>query len=344
MTNRKNTKRIIEHDSFIGNNKKKQSSPIIGIVGLGYVGLPVAVGFAEKYDVIGFDVNQSKIEELNRHIDRTSEVSNDELKKASIDFTSEEKKLKECNYIIVAVPTPISSTKEPDLSYLENASAIIGRNLTPDTVIVYESTVYPGTTEEVCIPILERDSNLTAGDDFHVGYSPERINPGDKAHTFKSNNKVISAQNTHALNKIYRIYQNVLSAKVFKASSIKVAEASKIIENAQRDINIAFMNELSLIFNNLDIDTHEVLQAANTKWNFLHFTPGLVGGHCIGVDPYYLIYKSKLAGYTPSLLSSARAINDDMPAYVVESLLRLIAINKLNIQDIRVTVLGVCFI
>jgi len=343
MTNRKNTKRIIEHDSFIGKDKKKENSPIIGVVGLGYVGLPVAVGFSDNYDVVGFDVNKSKIEELTRHIDRTSEVSSDQLKKASIDFTSEEKKLKKCNYIIVAVPTPITLSKEPDLTYLKSASTIIGRNLTSDTIIVYESTVYPGTTEEVCIPVLEKYSTLTAGIDFHVGYSPERINPGDKTHTFKSNNKVVSAQNEYALEKISDIYQNVLCAEVFKASSIKVAEASKIIENTQRDINIAFMNELSLIFNKLDIDTHEVLQAANTKWNFFPFTPGLVGGHCIGVDPYYLIYKSKLAGYTPSLLSSARAINDDMPAYVVASLLQLVAVNKLNLQDLRITVLGITF-
>ncbi|HLR41532.1 MAG TPA: nucleotide sugar dehydrogenase, partial [Virgibacillus sp.] len=276
MTNRNSAKRIVEHDSFIGKDKKKENSPIIGVVGLGYVGLPVAVGFAEKYDVIGFDVNQSKIEELNGHIDHTGEVSKDELKRVSIDFTSEEKKLKKCNYIIVAVPTPITLTKEPDLAYLKSASTIIGRNLTPDTVIVYESTVYPGTTEEVCIPVLEKYSTLTAGVDFHVGYSPERINPGDKTHTFKSNNKVISAQNEHALEKIADVYQNVLSAEIFKALSIKVAEASKIIENTQRDINIAFMNELSLIFNKLNIDTHEVLQAANTKWNFFPFTPGLV--------------------------------------------------------------------
>lgn len=344
MTNKKNTKHMNSHDSLIGKDSmKKANSPTIGIVGLGYVGLPVAIGFADKYNVIGFDVNKSKIDSFKKHVDTTGEFSSTELKEASINFTTEERRLSECSYIIVAVPTPITLTKEPDLTYLESASTIIGKNLTSDTIIVYESTVYPGTTEEICIPILEAYSNLTAGIDFHVGYSPERINPGDKEHTFKSNNKVISAQNDHALEKMCEVYRNVLSAEIYKAPSIKVAEASKIIENTQRDVNIALMNELSLIFDKLDIDTHEVIHAANTKWNFFPFTPGLVGGHCIGIDPYYLIYKSKLEGYNPAFLSSARAINDYIPEYVVQSLLNLIIAHKLNLQDIRITVLGITF-
>ena len=322
---------------------KQKKAHVIGVVGLGYVGLPVAVGFAEKYSVIGFDINKKRINSLKNHTDSTQELSNSELKEAAIEFTSEENRLGECSFIIVAVPTPITVTKEPDLTYLETASAIIGRNLKPHTIVVYESTVYPGTTEEVCIPILETHSNLKAGIDFHVGYSPERINPGDKEHTFKRNKKVISGQNEHALEMIYETYQNVLSKSVYKAPSMKVAEASKIIENTQRDVNIALMNELSLIFDKLSIDTYEVLQAANTKWNFFPFTPGLVGGHCIGIDPYYLIYKSKMAGYNPHLLSSAREINDYMPEYIVQSLLSLIISHKLNLHDICVTVLGITF-
>lgn len=342
MTNRKNKKHVEEIDSFLEEDKNRNKQTI-GIVGLGYVGLPVAVGFAKAYHVIGFDVNQHKLEALQKNVDHTGEFSTEELKDADIHFTSKEQELCTCRYIIVTVPTPITSTNEPDLTFLKQASVMIGRNLTPGTIIVYESTVYPGTTEEICIPVLETDSNLKAGVDFHVGYSPERINPGDKEHTFTGNNKVISAQNAYALEKIASLYQSVLHAKLFKASSMKVAEACKIIENAQRDINIAFMNELSLIFNKLDIDTYEVLEAANTKWNFLPFTPGLVGGHCISVDPYYLIYKAKLAGYSSTFLSAARAINDDMPAYVVQSLLQLIIMRKLNVQNIRITVLGITF-
>lgn len=342
MTNKENMKCVENCDSFIGEDKDR-NKPIIGVVGLGYVGLPVAIGFAEKYHVIGFDVNHNKVTALRKNIDHTGEFTSKELQSAAIHFTFEEKELRACSLIIVAVPTPITPANEPDLMYLNQASETIGRNLTPETMIVYESTVYPGTTEEVCIPVLEAASSLKAGTHFHVGYSPERINPGDKEHTFQRNKKVIAAQNKHALEKIAAIYQNVLYTKLFRASSIKVAEASKIVENTQRDINIAFMNELSLIFNKLDIDTYEVLEAANTKWNFFPFTPGLVGGHCIGVDPYYLIYKSKLAGYSPDFLSSARAINDDMPAYVVQSLLQLIVTHRLNVQNIRVTILGITF-
>lgn len=315
----------------------------IGIVGLGYVGLPVAVGFSEKYKVVGFDIDQQKINLLNNHVDPTGQIPSGDLKKAGIEFVYNEEKLRECNFIIVAVPTPITSTKEPDLSYLEEASAIIGRNLSPQTIIVYESTVYPGTTEDVCIPILEKYSELKSGVDFFVGYSPERINPGDKEHTFHTIPKVVSGQNNHTLEKIFKMYHSVIDAGIYKASSIKVAEASKIVENTQRDINIAFMNELSLIFDRLNIDTYDVLAASKTKWNFIPLSPGLVGGHCIGVDTYYLMHKSKLEGYYPSFLSEARKINDFMPEYIVKSLLQLMMSHKLNVQEVLITVLGITF-
>lgn len=322
---------------------EKNASPIIGIVGLGYVGLPVAAGFASKYSVIGFDINKHRIDALKEHIDSTGELSKHELRKAAIEFTTEEHQLRKCKFIIVAVPTPITANKEPDLKHLKNASAMIGKNLTEQTMIVYESTVYPGATEEICIPILESNSHLKAGVDFHVGYSPERINPGDKEHTFKRNIKVISAQNQFALDKISDIYQSVLSEQVYQAPSIKVAEAAKVVENTQRDVNIALMNELAQIFDKLHIDTYEVLQAAKTKWNFFPFTPGLVGGHCIGIDPFYLIYQSKMAGYHPQLLSTAREINDHMPEYIVYSLLKYITSHQLNMHDLCITVLGITF-
>lgn len=315
----------------------------IGVIGLGYVGLPVAIAFAETYQVIGVDTNTNKINLLNRGIDPNGELSKAELENKSIEYVSQPHKLRECTHIIVAVPTPINDLNEPDLTILENASKSLGKSLSRDTTVIYESTVYPGTTEEVCIPLLETYSGLTAGVDIEVGYSPERINPGDYEHTFKKNPKVIAGQTTHALENIYDLYKSVLEAEIHKAPSIKVAEAAKIIENTQRDVNIAFMNELTLIFKKLEIDTEAVLQAAGTKWNFLPFSPGLVGGHCIGIDPYYLIYKSKLEGYTPTFISAARTLNDSMPAYVVRSLLNLVMLQKLTIQDIRITMLGITF-
>lgn len=315
----------------------------IGVVGLGYVGLPVAVGFSEKYSVVGFDIDQKKIDLLNNNVDPGGQISSEDLRKAGIEFVCEEEKLKECRFIIVAVPTPITATKEPDLSYLEEASAIIGRNLAPQTIVVYESTVYPGTTEDVCIPILEEYSNLKSGADFFVGYSPERINPGDKNHTFKTIPKVVSGQNKYALEKISELYNEVIDADIYKAPSIKVAEASKIVENTQRDINIALMNELSLIFNRLNIDTYEVLAASKTKWNFIPLSPGLVGGHCIGVDTHYLIHKSKLEGFDPSFLSEARKTNDYMPEYIIQSLMQLMISHKINVQEALITILGITF-
>ncbi|TDL30590.1 nucleotide sugar dehydrogenase [Jeotgalibacillus sp. S-D1] len=322
------------------NNEEKI---VIGMVGLGYVGLPVALGFSKKYSVIGYDVSPKRVQTLSNFEDYTGEVTGEQLKNSGIVFTTDEKKLNQCSFIIVAVPTPISTSKEPDLTYLKNASAVIGKNLSKDAVVVYESTVYPGATEEVCIPILEAHSGLQAGKDFFVGYSPERINPGDKEHTFEVVNKVVSAQDEKTLEKVYQLYQSVITAQVVKASTIKVAEASKILENTQRDINIALMNEVSLIFNKLGIDTFAAIEAASSKWNFIPFHPGLVGGHCIGVDPYYLIHKSKAAGYIPHFLSAAREINDFMPEYIVTSLLKEAVLQKKNPNDLVITVMGVTF-
>lgn len=315
----------------------------IGIVGLGYVGLPVAVGFSKKYDVIGFDINKDKIESLNRNNDPTGQFSEQTLKKASIEFVSDAEALRKCNFIIVTVPTPITKSKEPDLTYLKRASFTIGENLSRETTIIYESTVFPGTTEDICIPILEETANMTAGVDFYVGYSPERINPGDREHTFQTTTKIVSGQNDEILNRIFLLYKSVINADIYKAPSIQVAEAAKLIENVQRDINIAFMNELTLIFHKLNIETYEVLEAAKTKWNFIPMSPGLVGGHCIGIDPYYLIYKSKEKGYNPKFLTIAREINDFMPEYIIQSLLKLIVLHKFDVENIRITVLGTAF-
>lgn len=322
---------------------QKTQAQTVGVVGLGYVGLPIAVAFTKKYNVIGFDTNEQKIQSLTKHADPTGELSAETLKDASIHFTSTPADLAHCDYIIVAVPTPITQTNVPDLTSLVEASTMIGKYLSSGTVIIYESTVYPGATEDVCIPILEAYSFLTAGLDFYVGYSPERMNPGDEEHTFEQNNKVVSGQNEKTLEKVTKLYENVIKGDIHQAPSMAVAEASKIVENTQRDINIAFMNELSVIFNALDLDTNEVLKAAGTKWNFLPFTPGLVGGHCIGVDPYYLMYKSQKGGYHPAFLASAREMNDSIPQYIVQQFLYLIAKHAYNLKDFHVTVLGVTF-
>lgn len=344
-----NEKHMTKAGQFIANYVRESnddhsnSKPTVGVVGLGYVGLPVAVGFSKKYRVIGFDIDKNKINDLQHNNDPTAEVSKEELMKANIQFTNKEEILKKCDFIIVAVPTPITANHEPNLTYIEHASEIIGRQLQPYTIVVYESTVFPGTTESVCIPILEEQSNLIAGVDFHVGYSPERLNPGDRQHTFEKNSKIVSGQNEFSLHKIYELYQNVLEADVYKAPSIQVAEAAKIVENAQRDINIAFMNELAITFNHLNINTKEVLKAASTKWNFQPYSPGLVGGHCIGVDSYYLIHRATCSGYLPALLSEARKINDYMPLYIVNSLNEIVSRLKLNRSELTVTVLGVAF-
>lgn len=315
----------------------------IGVVGLGYVGLPVAVAFGENQLVIGFDINLDRIAALQRGIDYTGEVSVQELKQANIQFTANPEKLKECDFIIVAVPTPIDYAKQPDLTPLIRASETVGRNLNPGAIVVYESTVYPGTTEEVCIPILEEHSRLQSGKDFFVGYSPERINPGDKQHTFKNIVKVVSGQNEDTLSIIADVYGAVVEAGVYRAPSIKVAEAAKVIENTQRDLNIALMNELAIIFDRLGIDTSEVLAAAGTKWNFLGFKPGLVGGHCIGVDPYYLTYKAESIGYHPQVILAGRRINDGMGKFVATSLVKQMILKGIPIQGSRVIILGMTF-
>ncbi|MGX1982296.1 UDP-N-acetyl-D-galactosamine dehydrogenase [Thermolongibacillus altinsuensis] len=315
----------------------------IAVVGLGYVGLPVAVAFGKKRRVIGFDINQNRINTLKQGIDYTNEVESEDLLEANIDFTNDPSKLREADFIIVAVPTPITETKQPDLTPLIKACETVGSNLQKGTIVVYESTVYPGATEEVCVPVLEKASGLKAGVDFFVGYSPERINPGDKEHTFTKITKVVSGQNDEVLEIIASVYGSVVEAGVYRASSIKVAEAAKVIENTQRDLNIALMNELAIIFDKLGIDTAEVLQAAGTKWNFIPFTPGLVGGHCIGVDPYYLTYKAESVGYHPEVILAGRRINDNMGKFIATSLVKQMIHKNMPIQGARVTVLGLTF-
>ncbi|WP_224773485.1 nucleotide sugar dehydrogenase [Metabacillus idriensis] len=314
----------------------------IGVVGLGYVGLPAAIAFSEKFPVIGFDISSKRVNSLKQHVDYTGEVSKKVLNRANILFTEDPVMLKECGFIIVTVPTPIDLFKRPDLSCLISASEIIGNQLQKGTTVIYESTVYPGATEEICIPILEKKSGLKSGEDFFVGYSPERINPGDKEHTFKSITKVISAQNKEAMYTIAKLYRTAVD-KVYIAPSIKVAEASKIIENIQRDINIALMNELAMLFHELEIDTSEVLRTANTKWNFLQFTPGLVGGHCIGVDPYYLTSKAENMGYHPEMILTGRKVNEGLSQFIVSSLLKLMTQAGISIEGSRVTILGFTF-
>ncbi|MFC3883546.1 nucleotide sugar dehydrogenase [Bacillus songklensis] len=314
----------------------------IGVVGLGYVGLPVALSLSNKFPVVGFDINPKRIQTLKENIDYTGEVSKEELKRAPISYTENPKELEECNFIIVTVPTPIDDTKRPDLKPLISASKTVGDHLQKGTIVVYESTVYPGATEEVCIPILEKQSGLKAGADFFVGYSPERINPGDKEHTFQNIVKVVSGQDEKTKEAIAEIYGSVVN-EVYQAPSIKVAEASKVIENTQRDLNIALMNELAIIFERMGLDTAEVLKAAGTKWNFLRFSPGLVGGHCIGVDPYYLTFKAESIGYHPEVILAGRRINDTMGQFVVLALLKLMIQKGTAVQGSVVTVLGLTF-
>ena len=315
----------------------------ISLVGLGYVGMPIAVAFSKKVKVVGFDVNKEKIELYKSGVDPTKEVGDEAIKNCTVEFTADETKLREAKFHIVAVPTPVNSDHTPDLTPVEGASEILGRNLTKGSVVVYESTVYPGVTEEICVPILERESGLICGEDFKIGYSPERINPGDKVHRLESIVKIVSGMDEETLDTVAKVYELVVEAGVHRAESIKVAEAAKVIENSQRDINIAFMNELSIIFHKLGIDTKSVLEAAGTKWNFLKFAPGLVGGHCIGVDPYYLTYKAEQIGYHSQVILSGRRINDDMGSYVVQSLVKLLARSGSTIKDAKVAVLGFTF-
>lgn len=315
----------------------------ISLVGLGYVGMPIAVAFAKKINVIGFDLNESKIELYKQGTDPTKEVGDDAIKQTAVEFTADETKLREAKFHIVAVPTPVNDDHTPDLTPVKGASEILGRNLTKGSVVVFESTVYPGVTEEICVPILEQESGLKCGVDFKIGYSPERINPGDKVHRLETITKIVSGMDEETLDVVAKVYELVVEAGVHKAESIKVAEAAKVIENSQRDINIAFMNELSIIFNKMGIDTQAVLKAAGTKWNFLNFYPGLVGGHCIGVDPYYLTYKAEELGYHSRIILAGRRINDDMGKYVAENLVKnLIAADK-PVKNAKVTILGFTF-
>ena len=316
---------------------------VVSVIGLGYVGLPVAVAMSEKFKTYGFDVKESRVEELSRNTDSTKEVTTEELKNANIVFTSDIQKAKEANFHIVAVPTPIDESKRPDLTLCYKASETVGKILKPGDIVVYESTVYPGATEDEFVPILEKVSGLKSGKDFSVGYSPERINPGDKEHSFKRIVKVVSGFDELTLKEISRVYGAVVDAGIYEAESIRVAEASKAIENAQRDINIAFANELSLIFDRMNIDTKAVLDAANTKWNFLNFRPGLVGGHCIGVDPYYLTHKAQLHGYYPDVLLAGRRVNDSMGEYAGKKTVEFLSQAGVNIPKAKVTLLGLTF-
>lgn len=315
----------------------------IALVGLGYVGMPIAVAFAKKINVIGFDLNKAKVDLYKNGIDPTKEVGDEVIKSTMVEFTSDENRLDDAKFFIVAVPTPVNSDHTPDLSPVEGASRIVGRHLTKGSIVVFESTVYPGVTEDICLPILEKESGLVCGEDFKIGYSPERINPGDKVHRLETITKIVSGMDEETLDIVAKVYELVVDAGVHRANCIKVAEAAKVIENSQRDINIAFMNELSIIFNKMGIDTKSVLEAAGTKWNFLNFAPGLVGGHCIGVDPYYLTYKAEELGYHSQIILSGRRINDDMGKYVAENLVKnLIKANK-YVKDAKVAVLGFTF-
>ena len=315
----------------------------LSVIGLGYVGMPIAVEFAKRIEVIGFDLNEKKIKLYKDGIDPTKEVGDEIIRTSTVDFTADEKKLRNAKFHIVAVPTPVRADHTPDLTPVENASAILGRNLVKGSIVVFESTVYPGVTEDICVPILERESGLKCGIDFKIGYSPERINPGDKVHRLDTIVKVVSGMDAETLDVVAKVYELVVTAGVYRAATIKVAEAAKVIENSQRDINIAFMNELSIIFNKMGIDTKSVLEAAETKWNFLGFRPGLVGGHCIGVDPYYLTYKAEQLGYHSQIILSGRRINDDMGKYVVENLIKCLIRADKQVKNAKVAMLGFTF-
>ena len=321
----------------------------IGIIGLGYVGLPLAVEFSKKYDVLGYDIDENRVNDLNEFIDKTNEVSSKDLRivmkkgKRGLKVSSEINKLKDCNIYIITVPTPIDKFKVPDLSTLYNTSKMIGKLIKKNDVIIYESTVYPGCTEEECVPILEKISGLKLNKDFFCGYSPERINPGDKVYTLTKIKKVTSGSNKKSAIFIDKVYKSIISAGTYMAPSIKVAEASKAIENAQRDLNISYVNELALIFDKLGIDTNDVIDAASTKWNFIKFKPGLVGGHCIGVDPYYLVHKAERKGYIPEVIKSGRRVNDDMGIFIASKLINNMIDRGIKIKGSRVLILGITF-
>ena len=315
----------------------------IALVGLGYVGMPIAVAFAKKVNVIGYDLNTKKIEVYKNGIDPTKEVGDDAIRKTTVDFTDDEKKLQEAKFIIVAVPTPVNTDHTPDLTPVVGASEIVGRNLTKGSIVVYESTVYPGCTEDVCIPILERESGLKCGEDFKIGYSPERINPGDKVHRLENIHKIVSGMDEESLEEIRNIYNLVIEVGTYPVSNIKTAEAVKVVENSQRDINIAFMNELAMVFDRMGIDTNEVVDGMNTKWNALGFRPGLVGGHCIGVDPYYFTYEAEKLGYHSQIILNGRIVNDSMGAYVADAAIKEMIAAGQAPKKSKVVILGLAF-
>lgn len=315
----------------------------IAVIGLGYVGMPLAVAFARKANVIGLDTSEKKIALYQSGIDPTNEVGDDVIQQTTVDFTADETRLQEAKFHVVAVPTPINLDKTPNLNPVEFASTMVGRNLTKGSIVVYESTVYPGVTEDICIPILEKESGLTCGVDFKVGYSPERINPGDKVHTLENIVKIVSGSDEDSLEEISKIYELIIEAGVHRAPSIKVAEAAKVVENSQRDINIAFMNELAMVFDRMDIDTKDVLEAMNTKWNALKFYPGLVGGHCIGVDPYYFVYEAERLGYHSQIILSGRKINDGMAEFVSDAIIKQLILANKVVKKSKVVILGLTF-
>ena len=315
----------------------------LSLVGLGYVGMPIAVAFARKIKVVGYDLNEKKIELYRSGVDPTREVGDEVIRNTAVEFTADETKLREAKFHIVAVPTPVNDDHTPDLTPVEGASRTLGRNLQKGSVVVFESTVYPGVTEEICVPILEKESGLKCGVDFKIGYSPERINPGDKVHRLETITKIVSGMDEETLDTVAKVYELVVEAGVYRAESIQVAEAAKVIENSQRDINIAFMNELSIIFNKMGIDTRSVLAAAGTKWNFLPFFPGLVGGHCIGVDPYYLTYRAEQMGYHSQIILAGRRINDDMGKYVAENVVKNLIKADVPGKTAKVAILGFTF-
>ncbi len=315
----------------------------IGVIGLGYVGLPIALEFAKKFSVIGFDINEKRVDLMKNKIDPSDEVPSEDFENKDILFTANAEDLKDAHFFVVAVPTPVDEHKVPNLTPVLSASKAIGKALKKGDYVIYESTVYPGCTEEDCLPILEEHSGLKLGKDFKIGYSPERINPGDKKNTIANITKIVSGSDEEALEEIYKTYASIITAGVYKAETIKVAEAAKVVENSQRDLNISFMNELSIIFEKMDISTHQVINAAGTKWNFLKFYPGLVGGHCIGVDPYYLTYKAKKLGYDPQVILSGRRINDQMPAYVAKKSIQLLIKKGKDPKNTKILVLGITF-
>lgn len=315
----------------------------LAVIGLGYVGMPLAIAFADHINVTGFDLNKEKISLYKSGIDPTNEVGNEKIQKTTINFTTDEQQLQYASFHIIAVPTPINRDKTPDFGPIIGASTILGRNLAPGSIIVYESTVYPGVTEDICIPILEKESGLTCGIDFKVGYSPERINPGDKIHRLENIKKIVSGMDQETLNEIASVYELIIKAGVYRASSIKVAEAAKVAENSQRDINIAFMNELAMAFDKMKIDTNEVVDAMNTKWNALGFRPGLVGGHCIGVDPYYFVYEAEKLGYHSQIILSGRQINDGMGTFIADAIIKQLVLAGKKVIDAKVAILGITF-